>query len=168
MVHSLIDLCLRCVAQNLGQISQASRFLPPRDKELLIERMCRHRQFTASVLPSVTYHLFGPELKRVCLEANCQVTDSLLRQLASCNCQLLYLKISSCKTVTGITRLFVVSTHVASVFVSSKFQTFLRAMIWNCEDTWLLFCMFSLLLLMFLLHWEASRIFIWSARHPVI
>ena len=101
MVRSLVDLCLGCVAQKLGQISQARKFLPFRDKEVLIERMCWHKQFTGNMLPAVTYHLFSSKLKRVCLEDNSQVTNALLTQLAKSNCQLTYLKISNCKKVTG-------------------------------------------------------------------
>jgi hypothetical protein len=88
------------VAQNLSQIRQAQKCLRFRDKEVLIERMCWHQQFTADVLPAVTYHLFSSNLKRVRLEGNSQVTNSLLTQLAKSNCQLTNLKISNCKNVT--------------------------------------------------------------------
>lgn len=101
MVLSLVDLSLHSIAQNLGQISQARKFLPPRDKEKLLERMCWHKQFTSALLPSVTYHLFSETLKRVCFEDNSQVTDGLLVQLGSCKCKLTHLTVSSCKNVTG-------------------------------------------------------------------
>ena len=124
MVHTLVDICLRSVGQCIGILSQVRRFLPWKDKERLIERMCSHRLFTPTLLPSVTYHLFAPELKSVCLEWNDQVIDGVLVQLSKCGCQLRYLKIDGCKKITGKT----VTSKVSDfLFNSSNRRRHLRS-----------------------------------------
>ncbi|XP_064601185.1 F-box/LRR-repeat protein 2-like [Liolophura sinensis] len=100
MVKLLRDICLGCIQNNLHRIPQVQRYLPTVYKELLIERLIKHRQLSEHYLCHITYNLFVSSLRHVLLYRCEQNTDLVLKQLAACNCQLHTLQIIRCDNVT--------------------------------------------------------------------
>ena len=98
---NLSDLCLQCIANNLHSIPRCGRYLASVHKEALIELLACHDQLTPQYLPHVTYNLFSSNLKCVNFYKCDQVTDSVLKLLASSKCQLRFLTIHGCTEVTG-------------------------------------------------------------------
>lgn len=102
MVKTLQDICLACVARNIAGITRLGSQLSRRYKELLIERMCLHDQFTVELLPAISYHLFSDTLQTVELSHSQQIDDRILELLATCGCHPVSITIHDCPKVTGM------------------------------------------------------------------
>ncbi|XP_002735480.1 uncharacterized protein LOC100378222 [Saccoglossus kowalevskii] len=102
MLKNLTDMCLVCLSKSLHLQVNLQDKLPTKFKEILIERLAFHDQFTLEYLPFIVSHLFAPTLKRINFYECDQINDTVLLNLAECGCQFTSLRIDSCAEITDI------------------------------------------------------------------
>ncbi|KAK3095521.1 hypothetical protein FSP39_015599 [Pinctada imbricata] len=100
MVKLLYDICLNCIKNSLGQIPNVGQRLPRVLKEELLVQLTDHDMFKEDYVKIISKQLFTSELKHVSLTYCDQITDELLKLLASSGCKLKSLALSGCKNVT--------------------------------------------------------------------
>ena len=58
--------------------------------------------FTSELLPTISYHLFSDNLKRINFSHSDQINDQTMELLGLCHCQPLSLTINACPSITGL------------------------------------------------------------------
>ncbi|XP_070578336.1 uncharacterized protein [Ptychodera flava] len=100
MLKKLIDLCLKCIENNLHLLRNLQESLPTKFKEVVIERLACHDKFSPEYVSLIIQQLFSALLKKISFHECAQIDDDVLQKLSDSGCQLECLTIDGCANVS--------------------------------------------------------------------